>query len=62
VTVDLKGYWGQFYLFLDNLCKVMDVIALHNCYSVINKNMLKKDCIGGYIITYTCEGVLYLNL
>jgi hypothetical protein len=61
MTVDLK-YWGSFYLFLDN-CKVMDVIALHNCYSVINKNMLKKaDCIGGYIITYTCnESVLYLN-
>jgi hypothetical protein len=34
------------------------VIALHNCYSVINKNMLKKaDCIGGYIITYTCNEV-----
>jgi hypothetical protein len=63
MTVDLKGIGGSFYLFLDNLCKVMDVIALHNCYSVINKNMLKKaDCIGGYIITYTCnEGVLYLN-
>jgi hypothetical protein len=37
----------------------MDVIALH-IYSVINKNMLKKAVVGGYIITYVMK-VLYLN-
>lgn len=63
MTVDIKNIKGNYYLFVENLCKVMDVIVAYNLYNVIHKTTLKKnDCVGGYTIIYTCsEGIMYLN-